>query len=86
MNEILLLVLILAVFLAPALLTMRRQQKQIREIESVQSSIVAGDRVVTSSGVHGSVQAMGENTIDLEIAPGVVTTWDKRAIVRVDKP
>ena len=39
-----------------------------------------GDRVYTTSGMQATVAALTEDTVDLEIAPGVVTTWMKLAI------
>src|SRR5260370_1399419 len=39
-----------------------------------------GDRVHTSSGLEATVVAITDDTVDLEIAPGVVTTWMKLAV------
>ena len=37
----------------------------------MQESIVAGTRVMTTSGLHATVTAVADDTIELEIAPGV---------------
>ena len=39
-----------------------------------------GDLVMTTAGLHAKVVETSEATLDLEIAPGVVSTWDRRVI------
>lgn len=60
----------------------RRQKRQLDEIKSVQSQLSPGELVITAAGTHGLVREVRENEVDLEIAPGIVTTWEKMAIVR----
>jgi preprotein translocase subunit YajC len=43
-------------------------------------SLVVGDRIHTTSGLQGTIAGIGDDTIDLEIAPGVITTWMKLAV------
>jgi preprotein translocase subunit YajC len=43
-------------------------------------SLRPGDRVHTTSGLQATIVAIADDTVDLEIAPGVVTTWMKLAI------
>ena len=43
-------------------------------------SLQVGERVYTTSGLQATIAAIGEDTFDLEIAPGVVTRWMKMAI------
>jgi len=74
----LLLILILAV---PLILNARRQKRAMAEAQRLQSSLTNGDRVVTTSGLYGTVvSSADESTVDLEIAPGVRTTWMRAAI------
>jgi preprotein translocase subunit YajC len=47
----------------------------------MQSELADGDVVVTTSGLRATVvDASYEETIDLEIAAGVVTTWLRAAV------
>ena len=46
----------------------------------LQESLRIGDRVHTTSGLQGTITNITDDTVDLEIAPGVVTTWVKLAI------
>jgi preprotein translocase subunit YajC len=78
---ILMLVIFIPVFWA---LVIRPQQKQQQEREvahlAVVDSLVPGDRVESFSGIHGSVVAVGDDTVRLEIADGVVVTMARLAV------
>jgi preprotein translocase subunit YajC len=41
---------------------------------------------MTTAGLHGTVAALGDTTIDLEIAPGVVVTFARQAVLEVRRP
>jgi preprotein translocase subunit YajC len=43
-------------------------------------SLTVGDRIHTTSGLRATIVGLGDDTVDLEIAPGVVTTWMKLAV------
>jgi preprotein translocase subunit YajC len=58
----------------------RRQKRAMQATIDLHESLQPGDRVHTTSGLEATVVAIAEDTIDLEIAPGVVTTWMKLAI------
>jgi preprotein translocase subunit YajC len=78
--ELLLPLLVLAL-LVPMFLGIRRQKKELAKTTELQESLQIGDRVLTTSGLHGTVDSLDEGTVDLEIAPGIITTWS-RAVVR----
>ncbi len=44
------------------------------------NSLQIGDRVHTTSGMEATIAGLTDDTVDLEIAPGVVTTWMKLAV------
>jgi preprotein translocase subunit YajC len=44
------------------------------------NSLKVGDRVHTTSGLQGTIARIDDDNVDLEIAPGVVTTWMKLAV------
>jgi preprotein translocase subunit YajC len=72
--------LILLLFI-PIFLSGRRQRRQVQEMQRLQSSLEPGDVVVTTSGLRGTVvDSSYEDTVDLEIADGVVTTWARAAV------
>ena len=78
--ESLILLLFLMVLALPLFLGARRQKRALREAQELQNSLEVGDRVMTTSGLRGTVAGLGEDTLDLEIAPGVHTTWVRAAI------
>jgi preprotein translocase subunit YajC len=64
-----------------------RQRKKIQEQQrTLQESLTLGTPVMTTAGMHGTVAALGEGTVDLEIAPGVVVTFARQAVLEVRKP
>ncbi len=79
--ESFLLPLLLLLLALPLFLGARRQKKAMAEAQALQRSLVVGDRVLTTSGLRALVvDTSDEDTIDLEIAPGVRTTWVRAAI------
>jgi len=78
--ELLFPLLILLLFI-PLFLTNRRQKRQMQEMQQMQAALEAGDVVMTTSGLRGTiVDASYEDTVDIEIADGVVTTWVRGAV------
>jgi preprotein translocase subunit YajC len=72
--------LILLLFI-PIFLSGRKQRRQVQEMQQLQSSLEVGDVVTTTSGLRGTVVDVSyEDTIDLEIAEDVVTTWMRAAV------
>ncbi|MFP5068320.1 preprotein translocase subunit YajC [Pseudonocardia nantongensis] len=73
--------LIILLLFVPLFLNGRKQRRQMKETQEMQSALEDGDVVVTTSGLRGTiVDASYEDTIDLEIAEGVVTTWLRAAV------
>jgi preprotein translocase subunit YajC len=58
----------------------RRQKKAMQKTIDLQNSLQVGDRVHTTSGLQGEIKAITDDNVELEIAPGVVTTWMKLAV------
>ncbi|MGY4651812.1 preprotein translocase subunit YajC [Mycobacterium sp. URHB0021] len=58
----------------------RRQKKAMQATIDLHNSLLVGDRVHTTSGLRATIAGITDDTVDLEIAPGVVTTWMKLAV------
>jgi len=58
----------------------RRQKKAMQATIDLHNSLKVGDRVHTTSGLQAEIRAITDDTVELEIAPGVVTTWMKLAV------
>lgn len=57
-----------------------KQRKAVKELREMQDSLTVGDRVLTTSGLRATIVTVGEESVILEIAPGVHTEWDRRVI------
>ena len=80
MDGFLILIVILgAVWLVFVIPSRRRQ----RAHSGMQDSVVVDDEIITAGGLHGRVKELGESELQLEIAPGVVVTLDRRAVAAV---
>ena len=73
------LIMMVAIFAIMWLFMIRPQQKKQKEIREFQNALKEGDKVVTGGGVYGTVKRVNaqENTIDIEVARGVVITVAK---------
>ncbi|WP_244918638.1 preprotein translocase subunit YajC [Mycolicibacterium phlei] len=58
----------------------RRQKKAMQATIDLHNSLQIGDKVHTTSGLVGTIVGITDDDVELEIAPGVVTTWMKLAV------
>jgi preprotein translocase subunit YajC len=77
------LLLIVLLFGVMYFLMIRPQQKRRREAQAMQSALGPGDRIVTIGGLHGTVVAVSDDIVTLEIASGVHVDFARPAIARV---
>ena len=60
---------------------MRRQKEQTRLV----SALKTGDRVVTSSGIHGLISNVKDTTVIVKVADNVKLEMEKTAVTNVLK-
>ena len=77
---------LLAILALPIILIVSRQRAMKREIAEVQSRLALGAEVMTHSGQFGTIRALRDEHVELEVAPGVVTKWARAAVNRVVSP
>jgi preprotein translocase subunit YajC len=80
LGNILLIVIVLAVFYALMILPQRKQAKQRT---AMMKQLGVGARVVTTSGMYGDVAEVTDDRVYVLIAPDVEVELDPRAILRV---
>jgi preprotein translocase subunit YajC len=80
MNNVVLFLPFVVIMGGMMLLQSRRQRRAVQATIDLHESLRPGDRVHTTSGLQATVAAIADDTVDLEIAPGVVTTWMKLAV------
>lgn len=81
--EALFIIVIIVIFLGLPIMQMRKQSKQVGQIRDFQSKLEPGMVVQMTSGIHGRISSVGPTTVDLELATGVVTTWDRNAVLKL---
>ena len=72
-----------AIFAIFYFLLIRPQQRQKRERERLLSAVKKGDRVVTTSGIYGTVTGLTETTVTLRVADQVKLEFERAAIGRI---
>jgi preprotein translocase subunit YajC len=76
-----------AIFAIFYFLLIRPQQRQKRDREGMLRALKKGDRVVTSSGLHGTVLAMSKDdtkdTVVLRVSDQVKLEFDRSAVGRI---
>jgi len=80
--------LIMLVLLAVLLFVLPARQRRTMQAraQALQESLTVGTPVMTTSGIHGTVARLDETTVDLELAPGVVVTFVRAAILEIRQP
>ena len=84
--EIVPLLVLVLLFGLLIVLPARQRKKMQANAAAMQAALTPGTPVMLTSGIHGTVAALGEGTVDLEVAPGVVLTVARPAVMEVRKP
>jgi preprotein translocase subunit YajC len=68
-------------------LILRPQRRRQQTLVSTQSALAVGSEVMLGSGIFGTVSSLDDETLQLELSPGVVMKVSRQAVVRVvDEP
>lgn len=70
-------VLVLAIFYFVILLPMKRKQKKVQQFLE---ALKVGDRIVTNSGIYGTITKITDRTVKVQIADKVNIELSKAAI------
>jgi len=73
------LVILVAAFFV---LVVRPQRRQMASHRALTSTLAAGDEIVTSGGLLGTIRDVHDDIVDLEIAPTVVVRVARGAVAR----
>jgi preprotein translocase subunit YajC len=76
-------IMLALLFGAMYFLMIRPQQRRRRQILDMQSALGVGDEIVTVGGLHGVVREISDDTVLLEVAPGVTNRYARAAIGQV---
>jgi preprotein translocase subunit YajC len=76
-GQLVILVLMVAVFY---FLLIRPQQRRLKSLQSLQSSLQLGDEIITSAGFLGTIRRFDGEVVTIELSPGVEARVNRRAI------
>jgi preprotein translocase subunit YajC len=62
------------------LLIWRPQQRRVASMRALQGALELGDEVITTSGIYGTITALRDDHLELEIASGVVVKVARGAV------
>ncbi|GAA4740077.1 preprotein translocase subunit YajC [Gordonia alkaliphila] len=73
--------LMLALLVVFLFISFRNQKKRTQAMNELKAQAVPGARIQLSCGLFGTVHSDdGGESVEVEIAPGVITTWNRLAI------
>jgi len=61
----------------------RRQRRHVEDLMRLIELLQPGDEIITAGGLHGTVRAVADEELMVEIAPGVEVRLDRRAVAAV---
>ena len=76
-GSLIFLVLMVGVFY---FLLIRPQQRRMKALQSLQSSLQLGDEIITSAGFLGTIRRFDGEVVTIELSPGVEARVNRRAI------
>jgi preprotein translocase subunit YajC len=63
-------------------LLIRPQKRRVEQHRSLIESVQVGDEIITIGGLFGTVRAMGDEQVEIEVSPGTTLKFTKAAIAR----
>jgi preprotein translocase subunit YajC len=81
--SILPLILIFVIFY---FLLIRPQQKKQKELRQMLESLKKGDKVITTGGIHGTIEYLSQSTVTLKVADNVKIKVSRGAIAGIRSP
>jgi len=82
-NASMLIIYVVAFIAIFYFMAIRPQQKQRRAHAALLSALKKGDRIITASGIYGTVKRVEENVVVAEIAKGVSIKISRRAVAEI---
>lgn len=82
-NQLLAFAPLLVLFVVFYFVMIRPQMKKQKETRAMLSALARGDEVVTSGGVAGRIEEVGDSFTTIEIAPSIKVRVQKGAITQV---
>jgi preprotein translocase subunit YajC len=75
-----LVILVLLVLVFMWFVIVRPQRRRQAEQEDLFATLRVGDEIVTAGGVYGTIRALRDDVVEVEIAPGTTVRVARRAV------
>lgn len=72
-----------AIFAIFYFMIIRPQQKKAKEREALLSSVKKGDKIITASGIHGSIAGLDDTTVLVDVGNNNKIKMERSAIGQV---
>jgi preprotein translocase subunit YajC len=82
-SSLLPILFIAALFVVLYLVMIRPQRRRQQQAAQMQRAVMPGQRVRTTAGMYGTVTAVDDNDVEIEVAPGVRIKMLRRAVMDV---
>ena len=76
-------IFLLLLIAAGYFMIVRPTQRRRREVQTVQRSLGVGDEVLTTAGLYGTVVALDDQSVTIEVSPGVTNRYVRQAVSQV---
>ena len=80
MSELASLLPLVGIALLFWLLLIRPAQRRQREMRRMQSALAVGDEVMLTSGIYATVRTLADDSVEVEVSPGVVVRVARGAV------
>ena len=74
---------LIIIFVIFYFLLIRPQQKKAKEHRNMLDAVKKGDKVITTGGIYGLIEAVGQNTVTIKVAENVKVKLGKAYIAAV---
>ena len=81
-----LVILVLLVLVFMWFVIVRPQRRRQAEQEDLFATLRVGDEIVTAGGLYGTIHALRDDVLDVEIAPGTTVRVARRAVAARIEP
>ncbi|MBM4174716.1 MAG: preprotein translocase subunit YajC [Ignavibacteria bacterium] len=72
-----------AIFLIFYFLIIRPQQKRQKERDKLLGELKKGDKVITGSGIHGTIIGIEEKTVLIQVSDNVKLKFERSAVATI---
>jgi preprotein translocase subunit YajC len=78
-SSIIFLVLLIGIFY---FMLIRPQKRRVEQHRALMDSLQIGDDVITIGGIHGTIRALRDDELEVEVAPGTTLRLLRSAVAR----